>query len=148
MTLCPKMLLYTTVKILLLCLHFFRGFKVEHYLFFLQLSFIFLFTATPTDEIIKCMCSEHYPKEVFNRSINLNLAHVYKCLFTDSDFSQKFISMCKYKEFKSTEWKTNENGEETRKQENTLDLGAFGISKSFVDQVSEKERNIYIIFIY
>lgn len=94
------------------------------------------------------MCSEHYPKEVFNRSISLALAHVYKCLFTESDFSQKYISMCKYKEFKSTEWTTNENGEETRKQENTLDLGAFGISKSSTDQVSENQREIFTLFLY
>ena len=93
------------------------------------------------------MCPEHFPKEVFNRSINLPLAHVYKCLFTESDFNQKFINMCKYKEFKTTEWTTNENGEETRKQENALDLGAFGISKSFTDQVSEKERDALFLFI-
>jgi hypothetical protein len=40
------------------------------------------------------------------------------------------------KEFKSTEWSPpNENGEETRKLENVIDLGALGSPKTFVEQV-------------
>jgi hypothetical protein len=66
------------------------------------------------------------------------VAHLYECLFTDSALSQKLRTLSKMKEYKSTEWTPpNENGEETRKQESVIDLGALGSPRTYVEQVSE-----------
>ena len=82
------------------------------------------------------MCSEHVGKEMINKSFNISLAHLYECIFTESALSQKLRTLSKMKEFKSTEWSPpNESGEETRKLENVIDLGALGSPKTFVEQV-------------
>ena len=81
------------------------------------------------------MCSEHVGKEYLNKIFNISVEHLYKCLFTECEFNTKYMNACKYKDFKSTEWSLNENGEETRIQEYTIDLGALGTPKSVVNQV-------------
>ncbi len=107
----------------------------------------FPFLAT-NDEIVECMCKEHKGKEMLNKIFNMSVQHAFNCIFLDSDFNLKYWKAVKFENVNSNEWTSsgNGNGEETRKLEYTIDLGAFGSPKNYEHQtISFKDLSKKVI---
>jgi hypothetical protein len=94
------------------------------------------------------MCKEHKGKEMLNKVFNMSVEHAFNCIFLDSDFNLKYWKAVKFENVNSNEWTSsgNENGEETRKLEYTIDLGAFGCPKNVEHQVRKTERDFFSSF--
>ena len=80
---------------------------------------------------VKCSCQSHPSRELLNRVFNLAFDTIFQCLFTKSEFMQKFWRDKKFRNIEIGEW-TEDN---KRVQICELDLGTFGVSRNHEEQV-------------
>jgi hypothetical protein len=83
------------------------------------------------------MCGKHAGKEIINTVFNLSVNYIFECLFTNSDFNNKYWSARKLDIIKITEWvKKDSYSTEARTMEYNVPLSALGKVKNIDEQVN------------
>ena len=62
-----------------------------------------------------CGCKEHLGTAVFNNTFDMDVEHVFKCLFEENEFSQRVLEASKITDIKLDDWKDATENDRTIK---------------------------------